>query len=209
MAALTGLAIQIFLAVAAGLTALWANTPAFYAAAWSMVGGLPVWIVIALVYQQHEAERKQRLAAEKLAASGRDSAAIFGNLSDDLDAARARLDRLYRYGLPIVSGFVGLYQLTVGLTLLYANTIGRAATPGRPAELPRLSAGCDPVSLMFVTAAIAFTAFVTARWASGYARQKAWQLLRGGASYLMSCFVLALTFSMNKSREYGDRIFSR
>jgi membrane protease subunit HflK len=191
-AALTGLAIQVALALAAGLTALWANTPAFYAAAWSMLGGLPIWIVIALVYQQHEAERKQRLAAEKLAESGRDSAAIFGNLSDDLDAARARLDRLYRYGLPIVSGFVAIYQLAAGLTLLYANTIGRTTIPGRPAELPRLAAGCDPVSLMFVTAAIAFTAFVSARWASGYARQKAWQLLRGGASYLMSCFVLAL-----------------
>jgi regulator of protease activity HflC (stomatin/prohibitin superfamily) len=45
---------------------------------------------------------------------------------------------------------------------------------------------------MFVTAAIAFTAFVSARWISGYARQRAWQLLRGGASYLMSCFVIAL-----------------
>jgi regulator of protease activity HflC (stomatin/prohibitin superfamily) len=153
-----------------------------------MLGGLPIWIVLALIYQQHESERVQRLAAKKLADDSRDTAAIFGNLSDDLDAARGRLERLYRYGLPIVSGVVAIYLLSAGGALLYFRMRG-SATAG---TANGLAAGCEPVGLMFVTAAIAFTAFVTARWISGYARQRAWQLLRGGASYLMSCFVVAL-----------------
>jgi regulator of protease activity HflC (stomatin/prohibitin superfamily) len=204
-AAFSGLVIQIALLVATGLTALWGDSQALYAAAWHMLGGLPIWIVLALVYQQHESERAQRLAAEKLGEGGQSTAAIFGNLSDDLDAARGRLDRLYRYGLPLVSGLVAVHLLAAGCTLLYfhmaamaataANVRAAAGTVSMPASVQRLAAGCDPVGLLFVTAAIAFTAFVSARWISGYARQRSWQLLRGGASYLMSCFVVTLLLS--------------
>jgi hypothetical protein len=113
-AASAGFLIQLALLVATGLTALWGDGQALYAAAWHMLGGLPIWIILVLIYQQHESERVQRLAAEKLADGGRDTAAIFGNLSDDLDAARGRLERLYRYGLPIVSGIVAVYLLAAG-----------------------------------------------------------------------------------------------
>jgi len=188
-AAVAGLVIQLALTMATGLAALWADSQGVYAAAWHMIGGLPIWIVLALLYQQHEAERTQRLAAEKLADATK-AAAIFGTLSDDLDAARARLDRLYRLGLPLVSGIVASYLLAAGGTLLAIQL--RAVRAADGAATGGLAAGCDPVGLMFVTAAIAFAAFVSARWISGYARQRAWQLLRGGASYLMSCFVVAL-----------------
>jgi membrane protease subunit HflK len=187
-AAISGLVIQVALLAATGLTALWADSQAMYAAAWHMLGGLAIWIVLMLIYQQHESERVQRLAAEKLTDTSK-AAAIFGNLSDDLDAARGRLDRLYRLGLPIVSGLVAIYLLAAGGTLLYFHF--KAAKAAGSDSLPGLADGADPVGLMFVTAAIAFTAFVSARWISGYARQRAWQLLRGGASYLMSCFVVA------------------
>ncbi|MFM8633999.1 MAG: SPFH domain-containing protein [Planctomycetia bacterium] len=188
-AAVSGLVIQVGLVAATGLVALWADSQAIYAAAWHMAGGLAIWIVLALIYQQHESERSQRLAAEKLSDTTK-AAAIFGNLSDDLDAATARLERLYRLGLPIVSGIVAVYLLVAGCALIWFRFKGAFADGGDAHR--GLSDGCDPVGLMFVTAAIAFTAFVSARWISGYARQKAWQLLRGGASYLMSCFVVAL-----------------
>jgi membrane protease subunit HflK len=187
-AAISGLVIQIVLLAATGLTALWGDSQAIYAAAWHMLGGLTIWIVLVLLYQQHESERVQRLAAEKLTDTSK-AAAIFGNLSDDLDAARGRLDRLYRLGLPIVSAIVAVYLLVAGSSLIYFRF--KAAEGADGDGLPGLAQGCDPVGLMFVTAAIAFTAFVSARWISGYARQRAWQLLRGGASYLMSCFVVA------------------
>lgn len=185
-AAVSGFVVQIVLLAATGLTALWANANAFYAAAWHMLGGLPIWIILALIYQQHETERRQRLAAEKLNENSK-TAAIFGNLSDDLDAARGRLERLYRYGLPLVSGIVALYLLIAGASLLYV-----LAQQSSPEETAALSTTCDPVGLMFVTAGIAFVAFVSARWVSGYAVHREWHLLRGGASFLMSCFVITL-----------------
>jgi membrane protease subunit HflK len=188
-AAVAGLVIQLALTMATGLAALWADSQGVYAAAWHMIGGLPIWIVLTLIYQQHEAERTQRLAAEKLGDATK-AAAIFGTLSDDLDAARVGLDRLYHLGLPLVSGIVACYLLAAGGTLLAIQLRAFRAADGSPTG--GLAAGCDPVGLMFVTAAIAFAAFISARWISGYARQRAWQLLRGGASYLMGCFVVAL-----------------
>lgn len=188
-AAGAGLGLQIALVIATALTGLWADSQAIYAAAWHMLGGLPIWIILLLIFQQHESERSQRLAADKLSESTK-AATIFDGLGDDLDASKARLDRLYRYGLPAVSLLVALYLLSAGVGLLYVQFRARAAAEN--AAAPQLAAGCSPVGLMFVTAAIAFTAFVAARWISGYTRQRAWQLLRGGASFLMSCFVVAV-----------------
>jgi regulator of protease activity HflC (stomatin/prohibitin superfamily) len=182
-AALAGLAIQVTLVLATGLAALWADSQAVYAAGWHMLGGLPIWIVLALLYHQHETERAQRLAADKLADDPSASAAIFGNLGDDLVAARRRLDTLYRYGLPAVSLLVATYLLVAGGVLISVRLrAGEAAAP--------LAARCNPVGLLFALAGIAFVAFVGGRWLAGYARQRDWQLLRGGASYLMSCFVV-------------------
>jgi regulator of protease activity HflC (stomatin/prohibitin superfamily) len=181
-AACVGLGIQLVLLVATGLAALWADSQAIYAATWHMLGGLPIWIILALLYHQHERERAQRLAAEKLAAEPHATAAIFADLTDDLDAARGRLERLYRYGLPLVSLLVAIYLLAAGCGLVYTHVSAADAVAVLQA---------NPVGLLFVMAAIAFVAFISGRWLSGYARQRDWQLLRGGASYLMSCFVVA------------------
>jgi len=183
--ALVGLAIQGALVVATGLVALWSDSQAVYAAGWHMLGGLPIGIMLALLYSQHEAERAERLAADKLAADPTASAAIFNNLGDDLDAARRRLDNLYRYGLPAVSLLVASYLIIAGAALVSVQL--RAAEPAAP-----LASRCNPVGLLFALASIAFVAFIGGRWLAGYARQRAWQLLRGCASYLMSCFVMAV-----------------
>ncbi|MFM8952205.1 MAG: SPFH domain-containing protein [Planctomycetaceae bacterium] len=183
-AACVGFGIQFVLLVAMGLAALWADSQAIYAATWHMLGGLPIWIMLALLYHQHERERAQRLAAEKLASEPHATAAIFADLTDDLDAARTRLERLYRYGLQIVSLLVAVYLLAAGCGLVYAHVSVADAAASAPLQ-------ANPVGLLFVMAAIAFVAFISGRWLSGYARQRDWQLLRGGASYLMSCFVVA------------------
>ena len=183
-AALAGLTIQIALVLLMGLTALWSGSPAIYSAGWHMLGGLPIWIVLALLYHQHETERAQRLAADKLSTDPTASAAIFGNLGDDLDAARRRLDSLYRYGLSAVSLLVAAYMIVAGGVLLSMRM--------RPGPDVPLAEYANPVGLLFALAGIAFVAFVGGRWLAGYARQRDWRLLRGGASYLMSCFVVTV-----------------
>ena len=185
-AALAGLAIQVILCVATGLIGAWAQSPAIQAATWHIAGGIPIWIILAIIYQQHRVERTESLAAEKLAAQDATSAAIFGETSDELQLSRNRLDRLYAYGLPMVSFAVAIYLVGAGVALLY-----RTAGLGADKIALSLSKECNPVGLMFATAGIAFVAFIAARWISGYTRVREWQLLRGGASYLMSTFLVA------------------
>jgi modulator of FtsH protease HflK len=185
-AALAGLAVQVVLCVATGLIGAWAQSPAIQAATWHIAGGIPIWIILAIIYQQHSVERTETLAAEKLATQDATTAAIFGETSDELQLARNRLDRLYAYGLPAVSFGVALYLIAAGLALLY-----RAAGFGTDRIALSLSKDCNPVGLMFATAGVAFVAFIAARWISGYTRVREWQLLRGGASYLMGTFLVA------------------
>lgn len=185
-AALAGLGVQVALCVAAGLVGAWARSPAVQAATWHIAGGIPIWIILAIIYQQHRVERTESLAAEKLATQDAATAAIFGETSDELQLARNRLDRLYAWGLPAVSFAVAVYLIGAGAALL-----SRVAGLGGDRVALSLAKDCNPVGLMFATAGMAFVAFIAARWISGYTRVREWQLLRGGASYLMSTFLVA------------------
>ncbi len=188
-AAIAGLVIQVVLTLAMALAGLWTESPAVQSATWHMLGGLPIWIVLALVYGQYEAERRESLASERLAAQDAASAALFGDQSDELQRSRSRLSNLLSWGLSGVSFLVAAYLIVAGGCLLWR--FGQLVGDDDPATVLTLREGVNPVGLLFVAAGIAFVAFVAARWISGYTRVRAWQLLRGGASYLMSCFVLA------------------
>lgn len=64
---LLGLALQAAcVGVLLGLS-LWTGEPGVQAAAWLAAAGLPVWIALALVHQQHRLERIEALEAEQLA----------------------------------------------------------------------------------------------------------------------------------------------
>ena len=187
VAAIVGLVIQLALTIAIGLLGLWTRSPAIEAATWHFLAGLPIWVVLALVYSQFAAERREALASERLASQDAASSVLFGDLSDELQRSRQRLANLVSYGLPGVSFVVAAYLIAVGGGLFWR--LSSLAASDDPAALT-ISPKVNVVTLMFMSGAIAFVAFIAARWISGYTRVREWQLLRGGASYLMSCFVL-------------------
>lgn len=188
-AAITGLVIQLMLTVGTAVVGLWTQSPAVQAAAWHMLGGLPIWVVLALVYAQYEAERRETLASERVASQDPAASVLFGDLSDELQRSRQRLSNLLVYGLPAVSFTVAGYLIVAGASLLWR--FARLAASDDPRAVTTVATTASPVGLLFISAAIAFVAFISARWISGYTRVRAWQLLRGGATYLMSCFVMA------------------
>ena len=188
-AAVVGLLIQLALTVATAVAGLWTRSPAIQAATWHMLGGLPIWVILSLIYGQYETEQRETLASEKLAEQDAASSVLFGELSDDLQRARQRLANLLGYGLSAVSFLVAGYLIVAGAMLLWR--FSSLANDDDPLVITTLAPGVNPVGLLFVAGAIAFVAFVSARWISGYTRVREWQLLRGGSSYLMSCFVLA------------------
>ncbi len=184
-AAIGGLVVQLVLVAAVAAAAAWSGQAALAAAAWHMIGGLPIWMILVVYYGQRDLERRESLAAEKIATGDAAAAMIFGELSDELQRARQRLTTIVAWGLPAVSLLVGGFLVAAGGLLLWqfvATSVTDAdARPG----------AAHPVGLLYATGGITFLAFVAGRWVSGFARVSAWRLVRGGASYLMSCFVVA------------------
>jgi hypothetical protein len=125
VAAIVGLVIQLALTIAIGLLGLWTRSPAIEAATWHFLAGLPIWVVLALVYSQFAAERREALASERLASQDAASSVLFGDLSDELQRARQRLASLLGYGLPIVSFLVAIYLIAAGIACVNQVELGR------------------------------------------------------------------------------------
>jgi membrane protease subunit HflK len=204
-AAIAGLVVQLLLAASTAAAAAWSGQPALSAATWHMLGGVPIWVVLVVFYGQRALERRESLAADKLATGDTASAMIFGELSDELQRARQRLTTIVSWGLPAVSLLVGGFLVAAGSLLMWRFASRWAA------DAPAQPGIAHPVGLLFATGAITFFAFVAGRWVSGFARLPAWRLLRGGASYLMSCFVVAAlaTVAAAAAAIAADTVFFR
>lgn len=197
-AALLGLVAQIVLAVAMALAGLWAQSPALYAATWQFLGGLPIWIILWIIYHQHEIERAETLEVEQIArapgqAGAGGGAALFETQADELHQARRRLENLYKWGLNITGLVVAGYLLAVGITLF-------VMAYGRVNDLDFVSGALaenkNPLVLLGVMAALAFLAFIVARYHAGMTQVNEWQLLRAGAGYLISNALLAVVIAV-------------
>jgi regulator of protease activity HflC (stomatin/prohibitin superfamily) len=193
-ASLIGLGVQVVLTVGAALLGLWSQSPAVQAAAWHIAGGLPVWIVLWLLFNQHRIERMEALEAEQLARRDQQAAALFAEHADDLDLARRRLERLNKWGLNIVSLVVSVYLITAGGIWFYRGY--RLESGARVGAAINAAATQNALVLMFLLAAITFIAFIIARYVSGMTRVREWQQLRGGAGYLMSTMFLSLLLAL-------------
>ena len=189
-AALLGLATQLVFAVIVAGLGLYTRSTTFYAAAWYLFGGVPIWATLWLLYNQHRQERVEALEAEQLSREDARAAALFDEAGHELATARKRLDSFYKWGLNVVSIVVGIYLLAAGLALFFGN-LGRIemTDDGRDfrglIEAALANAAANPWMLVGFTALLAFLGFLVARYIAGMTRVTAWQLLRGGAAYLI------------------------
>ena len=189
-ATLIGLAVQAVLAVLTGLTGLYAGSVAVHAITWYIVGGLPIWIILWLIYNQHRLERVEALEAEQLAAEDAQAAALFDEAGQQLNIARKRLDNLYKYGLGAVSILIAAYLLAVGGTMLYQALSMRDAGS---LELAAFDKSKSAGVVIILASAIAFIGFLVSRYVAGMTKVNEWKLLRGGAGYLVgNVFTLVL-----------------
>lgn len=181
-ASLIGLSMQFVLVLVLVILGLYAESKAVLAAAFYSLPGLAIWLLIWLIYKQHQLERAEALEASKLAESDARSAAIFDEAGSQLAQAKARLDNLYKWGVRVVSGLSAVYFIGVGTLLLYLNN--SALTAGTLEETP-LSENVN-ITLVFLLLVVgAFGGFLVARYVAGMTRIDAWQALRGGASTLI------------------------
>ena len=204
-AALLGLIVQIVLAVSVALIGLYADSPAVHAIAWQLFGGVPLWAVLWLLFNQHRLEAVESLEVEQMQRSDAAAAALFDEAGDRLNLARKRLERLYRIGLPATALLVGLYLAAIGGLLFYrhwgmwqAGVLqgeGEAIGNATPAAL---------TTIMVLSVGLAFFGFVVARYVAGMTRKDEWIALRAGAAYLMSAAVLLLLLIAAAALAYVD-----
>lgn len=200
-AVLLGLGTQLALSILTALTGLYAGSVGINALFWYFLGGLPIWIVLWLLYNQHRLERVEALETEQLAADDARTAALFEEAGEQLHIAQKRLDRLYKYGLNLVSVLVGVYLVLMGGGMLRSAVASYRATSGVEAgsffnDLAALvrSGGPatthNPGTIAIIAVIIGFPAFLISRYIAGMTKVTEWRQLRGGASYLMGNFVV-------------------
>ncbi|MEX2218226.1 MAG: SPFH domain-containing protein [Phycisphaerales bacterium] len=183
---LLGLAIQIGLGLILLVYSVYARDHAAQTAAYFMLLGAPIWLTLALVFDQHRRERIEAVEAEAFAASDFAAASVFERQADDLRVAHKRLRSMHRFLVPAMSLLVAALLISVGIWRLRG---GRAvwdtfaATPHRGWAIA-LGLGA------------AFVGFLFARYMSGMAKQKAWENLRAGAAYAAGTALLGLALAV-------------
>jgi regulator of protease activity HflC (stomatin/prohibitin superfamily) len=200
-AALAGLIFQFVLALALALLGLYAQSTALHAASWYFFGGLPIWLILWVLFNQHRLERAEALEAEQLGRTDAQAAAIFDEAGQQLMVARNRLTTLYKFVLPIVSLFSAAYLLALGGTLLYQAIDNTPSALRAAAFSPRADAAIVSVAALV----IAFVGFLVARSIAGMTKVSEWSLLRGGAGYLMgNVVVTVLVFAAALAHRFGQ-----
>jgi len=207
VAAMWGFGVQVLVTGILVVLGLWLGSEVVAAAAWHAAGGLAIWLLLALIYQQHKLERIEALEADALRQTHGADSSIFEGTADDLSVARRRLQRLSKWGLPLVGLLTAAYLIGVGVWLFLANDqlLAAKALIRDTLDIDPLQqriAGAQAVAnrnmalgFMLAFAALAFATFVFSRYIAGMAKVREWSLLRGGSGMLMGvCLVcLALT----------------
>lgn len=194
MSAAIGFWAHVALTLGLSLMAVYAASAAVFAAVWYMLGGLGVWLVLWMLYKQHQHERLESLEAEQLAIDDAQAAALFDEAGEQLAVARRRLQWFYNWGLKIVSAVVGGYLLIVGVIIGYLGYDSLINSPVL-ADLMADRTFFEKVTAQGPSGSIiwllvlqligAFIAFLVARYIAGMTKVEVWQNLRGGAGYMM------------------------
>src|SRR5437773_3882475 len=112
---LLGLAIQLALGLLLLVFSLYTADKAGETAAVFVLLGVPVWLALAILFDQHRRERIEAIEAEAFAASDAASSSVFEERSDDLRVAARRLKVLYRFMIPAVSLAVAGVLIGIGI----------------------------------------------------------------------------------------------
>ena len=190
---LWGLAVQALVAGALLFVGMWSEVAAIQVGAWYAFGGLMIWLCLVVVYQQHRLEQLETMETEQLAQRHGTESSIFETSADDLAVARKRLERLYRWLVPITSLLVAAYLIGIGFWLMVTHVSASAATIG-------MGEAVDGRVAAVILIGVALGAFLISRYIAGMATVEAWRALRGGAGYLMGAsmasFLLGLAVAV-------------
>lgn len=194
-ASLGGLLLQLVAFSGALALSLATNSAATNYLAWYLLGGVPIWFVVLLVFRQSELAALEALDLEELRRerqTGGGGEALFdqggaGGLG--FRVAQARLVWMQRWLVPGFGVATAIYLALMGI-LLWRRLAVRRLIGG--VELPGLAIGGEgwpnltnvPIA-MVILAILMLGIFLLSRYTSGMGRVREWQLLRGCGSYML------------------------
>ncbi len=145
--------------------------------------GAVVWLLLAILFDQHRRERIEQIELEALNAGGARESSAFSEGTDDLRVAHKRLVWMHKFLVP-------------GVSLLYAAALGGLGVwtflKGRQFLSTNAFHSTERFGLVIALAlVVAFIGFVFARYVAGMAKQPVWANLRAGAGVAVGAAIFA------------------
>ena len=199
-ASLVGLGMQAVLGLVLLIYGREAESLAAFDAAVVVFLGIPAWLTLAILFDQHRRERIESMEQDALGDAGVGS--VFQKTAEDFRPAARRLAMTYKVVVPAVSILMALGYIGFGLMYLKL-AIDRHLWESMPAA-KYLETGLG------LTVAVAVASFFVARYAAGMARQKVWSNLRGGAAVAGGAAVVSFATAIGLGVDiFGPDIISR
>ncbi|MBX9737146.1 MAG: hypothetical protein K2X32_09495 [Phycisphaerales bacterium] len=195
-----GLVIQLLMGVGLLIYSILGRDHAAQSGAYAILLGVIVWLVLAVVYDQHRRERIEALEQEQLDAQQRGS--VFEGSAEDLRINARRLAWMHKFLVPGVS--LALAGLLIALCLWrVSDAVGRIGYDKAGVDLfmkPPHRGWAIAIGLGF-----GVIGFIFARFVSGMAKQKMWANLRGGAAYAVLASLIGVAIAASHFYDMANR----
>jgi len=185
---LLGMVLQLVLGLVVLVYSFYSRDQAARTASIYVLIGVPAWLVLAIIFDQHRRERIEALEAERFAEADAATSSAFEGVAEEVHLAARRLRVMHRVFLPAVSVVIGLLLLGFGIWRL---RVGRAQFDPDVFVSPQHRGWAIAFGL-----SMSVIGFIFARYVSGMAKQKAWENLRGGASFAVGSSMLGLALAV-------------
>lgn len=198
--AVLGLVIQLLMGVGLLIYSVLGRDHTATSGAYAVLLGAAVWLILAIVFDQHRRERIEALEAEQLDSA--QGGSVFAASGDELKVAARRLAWMHKF---LVPGFSVLLAIVL-LALAYWRI--NDATGRMTYDKAGLDQFIKPPNRGWAIAVglgLGVVGFIFARFVSGMAKQKVWANLRGGAAYAVLASVIGLAMSAGHFTDMAGR----
>lgn len=185
---------------------VWAGSPAIQSVARLMGAGLPIWVVLYLIFKQLRRVRLEQLETEELkrARSASGDQGIFDIEDEALLIEQNRLRWMLRWFLPATT--VAMVAVLLGGNFIgwswSLETVFKAINDGG------ISRTRQPEIMMFFSAGIGLSFFLFSRYTVALSRLPNWRLLHAGATFAagnaLACLVLTIGLMATTSIDWAE-----
>lgn len=185
---IVGLLIQLGLGVLLLVYSRLGADPAALTGSLLVLLGSPVWLALAVVFQQHKLERLEAMEIEAFETSSAARSTVFERVDPSQHPQAAKLVWMHKWFLPTMSLIIAASQIIVGV-VRYTGT--REAT-----DIETFFAPPQGGWAIALGVALAVVGFVLARFVAGMGKQKAWALLNAGAGVAVASALVGLLLAI-------------